>query len=183
MKPATNRLTGASNRVCGVSTCCSRPSRSTHTRCPRVMASAWSGVTYTGGTPRRACSWGRDARIDTRSLAARVDSGSLTRRAAGARGWGRARDHERRVLDLKVEVVHPLDPAWVDLVHLVKEDFGHRRAPSLSRAPLHCSAAPGATGPRGGAVNTVPPVASFPLLPRSVSGLPARLRRASHAVT
>ena len=29
MNPATNRLTGDSNRACGVSTCCSRPSRRT----------------------------------------------------------------------------------------------------------------------------------------------------------
>ena len=32
MKPATNRFTGESNSAVGVSTCCSMPSRSTHTR-------------------------------------------------------------------------------------------------------------------------------------------------------
>ena len=45
MKPATKRLTGESNRRCGVSTCCSRPSRMTQTRWPSVMASTWSWVT------------------------------------------------------------------------------------------------------------------------------------------
>jgi hypothetical protein len=47
MNPATNRLTGDSNKACGVSTCCSRPSLSTQTRSPSVIASTWSCVTYT----------------------------------------------------------------------------------------------------------------------------------------
>ena len=45
MKPATNRFTGDSNSVCGVSTCWILPSRSKHTRVPSVIASIWSWVT------------------------------------------------------------------------------------------------------------------------------------------
>ncbi len=85
MNPATNRLTGASNSVCGVSTCCSCPSRSTQTRLPRVIASTWSWVTYTVVVPSRSCSWFSAARIETRSLASRFDSGSSIRNAAGSR--------------------------------------------------------------------------------------------------
>ena len=44
-KPATNVLTGRSNSTRGVSHCCSRASLSTATRCPSVIASAWSCVT------------------------------------------------------------------------------------------------------------------------------------------
>ena len=83
MNPATNRLTGESNSVCGVSTCCSCPSRSTQTRSPRVMASTWSWVTYTVVVPSRSCSWFSAARMDTRSLASRLDSGSSIRNAGG----------------------------------------------------------------------------------------------------
>src|ERR1700733_5225380 len=85
MKPATNRFTGDSNSFCGVSTCCKRPSLSTHTRSPSVMASTWSWVTYTVVVPSRSCSWFRAARIDTRSLASRFDSGSALRNACGSR--------------------------------------------------------------------------------------------------
>jgi hypothetical protein len=80
MNPATNRLTGAENSTWGVSACCRRPSRSTATRWPSVIASTWSWVTYTVVTPSRACSWASEARIETRSLASRFDSGSSTAR-------------------------------------------------------------------------------------------------------
>ncbi len=85
MKPATNRLTGELYSACGVSTCCSFPSRSTQTRWPSVMASIWSWVTYTVVTPSRSCSWDSEARMDTRSLASRLDSGSSMRKACGSR--------------------------------------------------------------------------------------------------
>ncbi len=85
MKPATNRFTGELNSTCGVSACCSWPSRSTHTRWPSVIASTWSWVTYTVVTPSRSCSWDSEARIDTRSLASRLDSGSSIRNACGSR--------------------------------------------------------------------------------------------------
>ena len=85
MKPATNRFTGDSNSFCGVSTCCSRPSLSTHTRSPSVIASTWSWVTYTVVVPSRSCSWFSAARIDTRSLASRLDSGSSIKNACGSR--------------------------------------------------------------------------------------------------
>ena len=45
MNAATNRFAGRWKRFCGVSTCCSRPSRSTATRWPSVIASTWSCVT------------------------------------------------------------------------------------------------------------------------------------------
>ena len=45
MNPATNRLTGFSYSVWGVSTCWSTPLRMTATRSPIVMASVWSWVT------------------------------------------------------------------------------------------------------------------------------------------
>ena len=51
MNAATKRFTGPWKRFCGVSTCCSRPSRITATRCPSVIASTWSCVTYTVVTP------------------------------------------------------------------------------------------------------------------------------------
>ena len=89
MKPATNRFTGALNSTWGVSACCSLPSRSTHTRCPSVIASTWSWVTYTVVTPSRSCSWDRDARMETRSLASRLDSGSSMRNACGSRTMAR----------------------------------------------------------------------------------------------
>ena len=89
MKPATNRFTGALNSACGVSACCSRPSRSTQTRCPSVIASTWSWVTYTVVTPSRSCSWDSEARMDTRSLASRLDSGSSIRNACGSRTMAR----------------------------------------------------------------------------------------------
>src|SRR6266536_695239 len=85
MNPATNRLTGRSNRFCGVSTCCSKPSRSTHTRSPSVIASIWSWVTYTVVTFSRSCSWASDARMLTRSLASRLESGSSIKNACGSR--------------------------------------------------------------------------------------------------
>ena len=49
---------------------------------PSVMASTWSWVTYTVVVPSRSCSWFSAARIDTRSLASRLDSGSSIRNAA-----------------------------------------------------------------------------------------------------
>ena len=45
MKVATNRFSGASNRLWGVLTCINSPSLSTATRVPKVMASIWSWVT------------------------------------------------------------------------------------------------------------------------------------------
>ena len=45
MNPPTKRLTGRSYRTCGLSTCCTRPSRMTATRSPIVIASVWSCVT------------------------------------------------------------------------------------------------------------------------------------------
>ncbi len=84
MNPATNRLTGALNSACGLSACCSLPSRMTQTRCPSVIASTWSCVTYTVVTPSRSCSCDSDARIETRSLASRLDSGSSMRNAFGS---------------------------------------------------------------------------------------------------
>ncbi|CAH0304377.1 hypothetical protein SRABI128_04285 [Microbacterium sp. Bi128] len=45
MKPATKTFLGLSYRLRGVSTCISRPSFSTATRSPMVMASTWSWVT------------------------------------------------------------------------------------------------------------------------------------------
>jgi hypothetical protein len=82
---ATNRFAGRRKRVCGVSTCCMIPSRSTATRCPSVIASIWSCVTYTVVTPRRSCSFASSARIDTRSLASRFESGSSIKKAFGSR--------------------------------------------------------------------------------------------------
>jgi len=89
MNPATNRFTGASYRYCGVSTCCSRPSRSTATRSPSVIASTWSWVTYTVVTPSRSCSWFSEARIETRSLASRLLNGSSIKNACGSRTMAR----------------------------------------------------------------------------------------------
>ena len=89
MNPATNKLTGASNRAWGVSACCSRPSRSTATRFPRVIASTWSWVTYTVVTPSRSCSWFSEARIETRSLASRLLNGSSIKNACGSRTMAR----------------------------------------------------------------------------------------------
>ena len=89
MKPATNRFTGDSNNRCGLSTCWIRPSRITQTRSPRVIASTWSWVTYTVVMPSRSCSWLSAARIDTRSLASRFDSGSSIRNACGSRTMAR----------------------------------------------------------------------------------------------
>ena len=45
MNAATKRFVGSSNSRCGVSHCCSTPSRSTATRWPSVIASTWSWVT------------------------------------------------------------------------------------------------------------------------------------------
>ena len=45
MKPATNVFAGRSYSVRGASHCCSRPSFSTATRWPSVIASDWSWVT------------------------------------------------------------------------------------------------------------------------------------------
>ena len=58
----------------------------------------------------------------------------------GLAAAGRAdQDHELPVLDLKVEVVHPLDPTWINLVHLVKEYFGHQRSIAVRRyRPMRC---------------------------------------------
>jgi hypothetical protein len=89
---------------------------------------------------------------------------------------GRAdEDHELAVLDLEIQVVDPLDAAWVDLVHLVKEDFGHpaRSVAFRGTAPLQCRC--GGPGPGVAAVSAVPPAAWIPLRARSVSGLPVRI--------
>ena len=56
MKPATKLFAGRSYSTRGVSHCWSRPSRSTATRFPSVIASPWSWVTYTVVTPRRSWS-------------------------------------------------------------------------------------------------------------------------------
>jgi hypothetical protein len=72
-----------------VSACCSRPSSKTQTRSPSVIASTWSWVTYTVVTPSRSCSWFSEARIDTRSLASRLDSGSSIKNACGSRTMAR----------------------------------------------------------------------------------------------
>ena len=50
-----------------------------------LIASTWSWVTYTVVVPSRSCSWFKAARIDTRSLASRFDSGSSIRNATGSR--------------------------------------------------------------------------------------------------
>ena len=45
MNAATKRFAGIVEERCGVSHCCSTPSRSTATRWPSVIASTWSCVT------------------------------------------------------------------------------------------------------------------------------------------
>src|SRR5205085_1043970 len=83
MNAATKRFAGDRYRFCGESTCWIRPSRITATRWPRVIASTWSCVTYTVVTPSRRWSCERDARMPTRSLASRFESGSSSRNACG----------------------------------------------------------------------------------------------------
>ncbi len=79
MKPATKLFAGFSYSTRGASHCWSRPSRSTATRFPSVIASAWSWVTYTVVTPSRSWSAAMSARICTRSFASRFESGSSIR--------------------------------------------------------------------------------------------------------
>jgi len=56
----------------------------TTTRSPRVMASSWSWVTYTVVLPNSRCSRLISARISTRSLASRFESGSSKENTAVA---------------------------------------------------------------------------------------------------
>ena len=85
MNPATKTFFGVSYSVRGVSTCWSTPSRSTATRCPMVIASTWSCVTYTVVVPNCACRVAICDRVCTRSLASRLDSGSSMRKTCGLR--------------------------------------------------------------------------------------------------
>ena len=82
---ATNVLAGDPKSRLGVSTCWIVPSSITQTRSPRVIASIWSWVTYTVVTPRRSCRRASSARIETRSLASRLLSGSSMRYTTGSR--------------------------------------------------------------------------------------------------
>ena len=82
------RRRGSSARrrtAAALSTCCRTPSRMTATRCPIVIASTWSCVTYSVVT-FSAC-WMRaiSPRICTRSFASRFESGSSMRKAFGSR--------------------------------------------------------------------------------------------------
>ena len=61
----------------------------TSMRCASVIASTWSCVTYSVVVPRRRCSACSSARICTRSLASRLDSGSSNRNTAGWRTMAR----------------------------------------------------------------------------------------------
>ena len=79
MNPATKTFAGRSYRVRGVSHCCRRASFNTATRCPSVIASAWSCVTYTVVTPSSAWRAAMSVRICTRSFASRFESGSSMR--------------------------------------------------------------------------------------------------------
>jgi len=72
-----------------VSACWILPSSITHTRSPSVIASAWSRVTYTVVTPIRSRTWPSTVRIDARSPASRLDSGSSIRNARGSRAIAR----------------------------------------------------------------------------------------------
>ena len=85
MNAATNRLSGRSYSTCGWSTCCSTPARMTATRSPIVIASTWSWVTYMVATLIRRWIRCTSARICTRSLASRLDSGSSMRNTEGSR--------------------------------------------------------------------------------------------------
>ncbi len=57
----------------------------TATRSPIVIASVWSCVTYSVVVPSSWCSRAMYARISTRSLASRFESGSSMRKACGWR--------------------------------------------------------------------------------------------------
>src|SRR3954464_231834 len=61
----------------------------TATPSPIVIASVWSCVTYRVVVPSSWCSRAMYARISTRSLASRFDSGSPPRKGAGARRTAR----------------------------------------------------------------------------------------------
>src|SRR6202007_2923027 len=67
-----------------------RPSFITAMRSAMVIASTWSCVTYTVVVRSRWCSALISARIATRSLASRLDSGSSNKNTLGARTMARA---------------------------------------------------------------------------------------------
>ena len=90
MNRATNRLAGRSYTSCGGPTCWSRPSFMIAMRSPIVIASTWSWVTYTNVAASRRCSSMSSARVCTRSLASRFESGSSMRNAVGRRTIARA---------------------------------------------------------------------------------------------
>ena len=86
MKVATNRLSRGVERHLGVSTCCGTPSLSTATQVPEGHGLDLVMGHIDGGHPEPVVQVGQlGPRVDTRSLASRLDRGSSIRNAWGSR--------------------------------------------------------------------------------------------------